>query len=273
MPSLASYLCPLCQQALTLTDKTYRCDNNHSFDQAKQGYVNLLPVQFKHSKTPGDNKEMVNARRAFLDKGFYQPLVDKMLYLYHKYTDLNAPLLDAGCGEGFYTHQHKTATNQVYGVDIAKETIKIAAKRYHNCHFSVGTLSKLSFADNYFGWLISVYAPILETEFTRILKSDGYLLTVTPAEQHLFELKQLIYRQANKHDVSKSPINNLTLIEEQKLTYPMYFDNSDDVLNLLAMTPFAFKASKELLAQIKTITEFTCQADFILRLYQKVSRE
>jgi 23S rRNA (guanine745-N1)-methyltransferase len=269
MTTLANYSCPLCQQALKLTDKTYCCDNNHSFDQAKQGYVNLLPVQFKHSKEPGDNKEMVLARRAFLDKGYYQPLVEKMLELYLKYGDTNSPLLDAGCGEGFYTHQHKTTDNNVYGIDIAKETIKIAAKRHKDCHFSVGTLSKLSFNDNYFAWLVSVYAPILETEFTRVLKNNGYLLTVTPAEKHLFELKQLIYRQANEHDLSKSPINNLTLVEEQKLTYPMQFDNCTDVMNLLAMTPFAFKASDELIAQIKGMTEFTCQADFVLRLYKK----
>ncbi|MBU2924698.1 23S rRNA (guanine(745)-N(1))-methyltransferase [Colwellia sp. 1_MG-2023] len=269
MSQLEKYLCPLCQQPLSLIGKTYCCDNKHSFDQAKQGYVNLLPVQFKHSKEPGDNKAMVVARRAFLDKGFYQPLVDKMLELYQQYGNTSAPLLDAGCGEGFYTHQHKNGTNNVYGVDIAKETIKIAAKRYKTCHFSVGTLSKLSFSDNYFAWLVSVYAPILETEFTRILSENGYLLTVTPAEKHLFELKELIYEQANQHDTSKSPIENLTLIEEQKLTYPMHFSSSEDVLNLLAMTPFAFKASKELMAQIKAMDQFTCQADFILRLYKK----
>ena len=84
---LAQYRCPLCQQALLLDEKSYRCANNHSFDQAKQGYVNLLPVQFKHSKEPGDNKAMVQARRAFLDKGYYQPLLDSMLALYQKYGD------------------------------------------------------------------------------------------------------------------------------------------------------------------------------------------
>lgn len=269
MSELENYLCPLCHQALILHDKTYRCINNHSFDRAKQGYVNLLPVQFKHSKAPGDNKDMVNARRAFLDRGFYQPLVDKMLELYQQYSDSNAPVLDAGCGEGFYTHQYKTTTNQVYGVDIAKETIKIAAKRYKNCHFSVGTLSKLSFSDNYFAWIVSVYAPILETEFTRLLKKGGYLLTVTPAEQHLFELKALIYKQANEHDTSKSSIEKLTLVAEHKLTYPMNFNHSEDVLNLLAMTPFAFKASPDLITHLKSLTSFTCQADFVLRLYQK----
>ncbi len=269
MTIAANYLCPLCQHTLKLTDKSYRCDNNHSFDQAKQGYVNLLPVQFKHSKAPGDNKSMVMARRAFLDKGFYQPLVDKMLKLYQQYGQLDAPLLDAGCGEGFYSDQHKMPNNQVYGVDIAKETIKIAAKRYQNCHFSVGTLSKLSFSDNYFGWLTSVYAPILEDEFTRVLSQNGYLLTVTPAQQHLYELKQLIYTHANEHDINKAPIKALKLVAEETLTYPMHFDNSDDVLNLLAMTPLAFKASSELIEQLKNTEQFTCQADFILRLYQK----
>ena len=269
VPNLAQYRCPLCQQALLLVDKSYRCENKHSFDQAKQGYVNLLPVQFKHSKEPGDNKAMVQARRAFLDKGYYQPLIDSMLALYEKYGDKTAAVFDAGCGEGFYTHQHKTELNKVYGVDIAKETVKIAAKRYQDCFFSVATLSDLPFKDEHFGWLYSVYAPILENEFTRILQDQGYLLTVTPADNHLFELKSLIYRQANKHDTSKLAIEQLTLVEEQRLNYSMNFTNSDDVLNLLAMTPFAFKASEELISELKQQKEFNCQADFVLRLYQK----
>ena len=79
----------------------------------------------------------------------------------------------------------------------------------------------------------------------------------------------MIYQQANEHDITKAPIINLTLVEEQKLTYTMNFEHSDDVVNLLAMTPFAFKASKELVEEIKAMNKFTCQADFILRLYKK----
>lgn len=266
---LAQYRCPLCKSVLLRHNNTYRCESNHCFDQAKQGYINLLPVQFKHSKEPGDNKAMVQARRAFLDKGYYQPLVDSMLSLYKKYGNKITNIFDAGCGEGFYTHQHKTEHNAVYGVDIAKETIKIAAKRYKDCFFSVATLSDTPFADKQFGWIYSVYAPILESEFTRILADQGYLLTVTPAENHLFELKALIYRQANKHDTSKLAIEKLNLVEEQRLNYPMTFTNSDDILNLLAMTPFAFKASESLITELKQKDNFTCQADFILRLYQK----
>jgi len=269
VPLTENYRCPLCEQALVLENKSYRCENSHTFDQAKQGYVNLLPVQFKHSKAPGDNKKMVNARRAFLDKGYYQPLVDEMLALYNQYADPAAPVFDAGCGEGFYTHQHKTMLNHIYGVDIAKETIKIAAKRYQDCSFSVGTLSNLAFNDHYFGWMLSVYAPILEKEFTRVLKNKGYLLTVTPAKQHLFELKEIIYQQANEHDTDKVSITDLTLIKEQNLHYEMKFSDNIDLINLLAMTPFAFKVTDEAMKILKEKKDFVCQADFILRLYQK----
>ena len=266
--SRPQYRCPLCQLPLALTDRTYRCENNHCFDQAKEGYVNLLPVQHKHSKAPGDNKNMVDARRAFLDKGYYLPLINRIAAIYDKYGEKKAPLFDAGCGEGFYTHQHKTNTNSVYGIDIAKTAVKIAAKRYKDCFFAVGTLSQLPFEDNFFGWIYSIYAPILEQEFSRVLKADGYLLTVTPAQNHLLELKSQIYRDVKEHDTSRSPVERMALIKEERLNYVMRFDNGQDITNLLAMTPFAFKATTALLEELKNKTSFTCQADFLIRLYK-----
>mgnify|MGYP005992569023 CR=1 FL=1 len=243
---LAQYRCPLCQHALTLNNKSFRCENNHSFDQAKQGYVNLLPVQFKHSKEPGDNKAMVQARRAFLDKGYYQPLVDAMLALNQQYGRENGSMFDAGCGEGFYTHQHKTQDNSVYGIDISKEAIKKAAKRYKECHFSVGTLSMLPFNDNSIDWVTCVYAPILEEEYTRVLAEDGYLLTVTPAKDHLLSLKQKIYIDAQQHDDEKQAISNLTLVHQQQLGYDMTITSGEDAIHLLAMTPLPSKPVKKL---------------------------
>jgi len=266
----ACYRCPICSLFLELQSKTYRCENNHCFDEAKEGYVNLLPVQHKHSKFPGDNADMVNARRAFLDKGFYQPLIDKLLALYAQYANAELPIFDAGCGEGFYTHQYKSNANQVYGIDISKSAVKIAAKRYQDCSFSVGTLSQLPFDDNNIGWINSIYAPILENEFTRVLQNKGYLITVTPAENHLMELKSLIYIDAKEHDTSKDPIDNLTLVSEETLNYKMDFTESADIINLLSMTPFAFKASPDVIEQLKAKSEFVCQADFLIRLYQKL---
>lgn len=263
------YLCPLCRRSMSLTNKSFSCVNKHSFDQAKEGYVNLLPVQHKHSKNPGDNKAMVNARRAFLTEGYYQPLIGYLLKLYQKFGDKNKAVFDAGCGEGYYTHQHKHVTNSVYGIDIAKNAVRIAAKNHKDCFFSVGTLSQLPFENNFFGWIFSIYAPILEQEFSRVLTVNGYLITVTPAENHLFELKELIYRKANKHDISKTPIKFLTLMSEYRLNYTMQFSQNGDLINLLAMTPFAFKASDKLLDILKEKIDFSCQADFLIRLYKK----
>lgn len=267
--NFGQYRCPLCSMPLLLVGASFKCDNNHSFDKAKEGYVNLLPVQFKHSKDPGDNKAMVRARRSFLEQQFYAPLVNRITELMNEHAPTVTNVLDAGCGEGYYTHQHKTADTQVYGVDIAKEAVKIAAKKYKDCHFSVGTLSQLPFEDQFFDWVYSIYAPILEEEFTRVLAKDAYLLTVTPAENHLLELKQLIYREAKTHDTTKQPIENLSLVHEEKINYDMAFEQSDDILNLLSMTPFAFKASNELLDELKQKSSFNCQANFLIRLYKK----
>lgn len=267
------YTCPLCNLPLRKHENIFRCENNHSFDRAKENYLNLLPVQFKHSKNPGDNKAMVNARRAFLEQGYYQPLVDRLVALYQEKivtsADKPAVVLDAGCGEGFYTHQHKNAENTVYGVDIAKEAIKKAGKKYQQCHFSVATLSKLPFADGLFSWIVSVYAPILENEFTRVLSEGGFLLTVTPAKQHLMQLKQQIYDDAKEHDDEKLPIEHLALVHQENISYQMHLKTGQDTLNLLAMTPFAFKASEAVKKNVLNSDNFTCQADFLIRLYQK----
>lgn len=124
-----SYQCPLCNQALSLRAHSWVCENNHQFDCAKEGYVNLPPVQFKRSKEPGDSAEMINARREFLDAGFYQPMRDKVADLLQALLPMdNSVVLDIGCGEGYYTHQFyqnlKLHNPQVYGLDVSKVAIK-----------------------------------------------------------------------------------------------------------------------------------------------------
>ena len=99
------YLCPLCYRPLAKKDRSFICEKHHQFDIAKEGYVNLLPVQHKSSKDPGDNGEMMQARRAFLQQGYYQPMRDKINRLLEQYlTSSHAFILDIGCGEGYYTH-------------------------------------------------------------------------------------------------------------------------------------------------------------------------
>lgn len=267
----AQYRCPICQSKLTLKEHTYRCAQAHSFDQAKEGYVNLLPVQFKHSKQPGDNKAMVNARRAFLLQGYYQPLADKLVSILDDLALKQGTVLDAGCGEGFYTGQLKQSCQTVYGIDIAKEAVKKAAKKYRDCHFSVATLSQLPFDNQDIDAIVSIYAPILPTEFYRVLSDNGYLITVTPGKNHLLSLKQKIYQHAFQHDEDKISVDIMTLVKQEQLTYSMTLKSGDDVLNLLSMTPFAFKATEEVKQQLKQESNFDCQADFLIRIYKKTA--
>ncbi|WP_286272693.1 23S rRNA (guanine(745)-N(1))-methyltransferase [Thalassotalea hakodatensis] len=267
----AQYRCPICQSSLMLKEHTYRCAQSHCFDQAKEGYVNLLPVQFKHSKQPGDNKAMVNARRAFLLQGYYQPLADKLISILDALSLSNGVILDAGCGEGFYTGQFKQSCQTVYGIDIAKEAVKKAAKKYTDCHFSVATLSQLPFDDQHINAIVSIYAPILPAEFNRILSDNGYLITVTPGGNHLLSLKQKIYQRALQHDEDKITVDNMTLDTQEQLSYTMTIRSGDDLLNLLSMTPFAFKATEEVKQKLKQESNFECQADFLIRIYKKTA--
>lgn len=92
------FVCPLCGKALTRTEKSCVCPAGHSFDLAKEGYCHLLPANRKHSKMPGDDKDMAAARSAFLSKGYYAPLREELCRLAVSMTG-NAPtVLDAGCG-------------------------------------------------------------------------------------------------------------------------------------------------------------------------------
>lgn len=71
---MSLFRCPICAQPLEKQPGRYLCPNGHSYDCAAAGYVHLLPVRQKHSKLPGDDKEMVRARKDFLSAGYYRPL-------------------------------------------------------------------------------------------------------------------------------------------------------------------------------------------------------
>jgi 23S rRNA (guanine745-N1)-methyltransferase len=264
----AQYRCPICQLSLNKQDNLWQCCNKHSFDIAKEGYVNLLPVQFKHSKNPGDSKVMVQARRHFLNLGYYQPLADKIVALYKEYSAQSINVLDAGCGEGFYTKHLALNNNAIYGVDIAKEAIKLAAKQNKANYYSVGSVFQLPFVDNFFSWILSVYAPISQDEIQRVLADDGFILTVTPGENHLLALKQHLYQNANLHDVDGQQLSKFTLLHEERLSYPMEFNNNEDVQKLLAMTPFLYKTTTEINKKLASYKHFSCEADFVIRLYK-----
>ncbi|MBS0877252.1 MULTISPECIES: 23S rRNA (guanine(745)-N(1))-methyltransferase [unclassified Tatumella] len=268
------YICPLCHQLLQQQNGGWHCASNHHFDQAKEGYVNLLPVQHKGSKTPGDSPEMMQARRCFLEQGHYQPMqqaVTKVLAEHLPQPDVQ--ILDIGCGEGYYTadiarHFGTRPDAAVFGLDVARVAIKSAAKRYKNIRFCVASSYRLPFADHSLSAVLRIYAPCKDEELARTIMPGGYLLTVTPGPRHLQQLKALIYSEVQLHEDREHPLAEFVAVKEQRLNYPMTLD-ADAATALLQMTPFAWRASPEVWQTLADSDNFHCAADFCLRLWQR----
>lgn len=159
-----SFSCPLCHAPLTYSDKRYTCPQGHQFDQAKEGYVNLLPVQHKRSRDPGDSAEMMRARRAFLDAGHYLPLRETVAQRLNDILPASATaMLDIGCGEGYYTARFAEVARekgaQTFGLDVSKVAIRAAARRYTDVTFCVASSHRLPFDDASMDAVIRIYAP------------------------------------------------------------------------------------------------------------------
>ena len=275
------FICPVCREPLQLNQagKSYNCQNQHNFDLAKEGYLNLLPVQHKHSREPGDSKQMMIARREFLEAGFYEPMAKALAMLIDASmaAGLGMRLLDLGCGEGYYSrkivqfckHSEHIA---FHGIDIAKFAIAAAARKQPNARFIVASSNRLPYADQYFDFVLRVFAPSDDDELKRVMKSSGHLLLVTPGPRHLWQLKEFIYADVEEHD-SDTPIpKGFNRLTAQRLSYQIT-PNAGQRMALLQMTPFAWQANESVLQDLKGVSELEIDIDFILTLAIKLEDE
>ncbi|HLJ79980.1 MAG TPA: methyltransferase domain-containing protein [Ktedonobacterales bacterium] len=265
-------VCPICAEPLILTSATCSCSRGHSFDVAREGYVNLLVGGIRGAA--GDTKEMLRARRTFLERGFYAPLSERLNALAVRYltpgpaprtergaadTDVGAlpaapamPIvLDAGCGEGYYFGRLREALNarlgagvfSYVGIDVAKEAARLAAKRYPDIHFAVADVkSRMPVADGSVALLLNVFAPRNPAEFARTVATGGTLLIAIPNPRHLVELREryglLGIEPEKEHHILAQLAPAFALAESAPLEYGMDL-SSEDVRQLLQMTPNA----------------------------------
>ncbi|MBS0847105.1 23S rRNA (guanine(745)-N(1))-methyltransferase [Citrobacter sp. JGM124] len=261
-----SWLCPLCHSPLLQVTNSYRCINGHQFDVAKEGYLNLLPVQHKRSKEPGDNGEMIQARRAFLDAGHYQPLRDTISQVLASLSVQT--LLDIGCGEGYYTGTFGEIARESYGLDVSKIAIRYAAKRYRNAHFCVASSQRLPFADNSMDAIVRIFAPCNATELARVVKPGGVVITATPGPRHLLQFKELIYSHAELHHEELEDMPHFELKQTLQPAWTMEL-TGNQAATLLQMTPFAWRARQEVWQQLEQSALFVCETDFVVRVWEK----
>ena len=267
------FLCPKCKKELNIIDNACRCAEGHSYDRAKGGYYNLLLGSA--GGTHGDNREMVEARRDFLNRGYYRPLAEKLSSLVLDCTPKCGAVLDAGCGEGYYTAMVESALrardteSYVSGFDISKEAVKRAAKACSNITYAVAGSYHMPVGDEAVDTLFNVFSPLAIDETRRVIKPGGHFIMVIPDEEHLFELKQAIYDTPYKNTVEDTHIPGFSLVWRVDVKYTMKLDTPEAISSLFMMTPYAYRTRPENRERIKGLRELECRAEFIVFVYEK----
>ena len=262
-------ICPICGEELNRNERQFLCGNGHSFDIARQGYVNLLAVQQKHSKNPGDTREQVLSRRAFLEEEHYAPICNALIDT-AKELGITGPIVDVGCGEGYYSSRLADALGaELTGLDISKEAVRCAAAKYKGKLWLCATASHIPVADESAQLLTSLFALTLPEEYARVLKPGGCYFQVLAAEDHLLGLKSVIYDSL--HHKEKDTVPELPGFELIK-SIPIRFDftvKGQQVQNLFSMTPHVFRIGKAGAERLKNTTILSDTASCVLNVYRR----
>ena len=263
-------VCPVCGEILSRAEKEYRCENRHSFDIARQGHVNLLIVQQKHSLNPGDTRQQVLSRRTFREGGFYEPIASALCDT-AKELGAVGPILDVGCGEGYYCTRLAEALNaELLGLDISKEAVRCAAAKYKGHQWICGTAAHLPVESGSVGTLTSLFALTLPEEFHRVLASDGLYFQVLAAQDHLLGLKSVIYPELKLKEKDSVPeLCGFERIRSVPIRFTFTVEGAQ-VQNLLSMTPHVYRISKEGAARLAATERLTDTASAVLNVYRPI---
>ena len=262
-------VCPICGKQLHRADGSFACENRHSFDIARQGYVNLLTVQQKHSLVPGDTREQVLSRRSFLEAGYYGPIARTLMETAKKYG-VTGEILDIGCGEGWYSAQLAAALGaNLTGLDISKEAVRCAAAKYKDATWLCATAAHIPVKDGSADLLTSLFALTLPEEFRRVLKKDGLYFQVLAAQDHLLGLKGIIYDELIFRDKDSVPeLPGFTRLESIPIRFTFTVEG-EQIRNLFSMTPHVFRIGKEGARRLQETTVLTDTASCVLNVYRR----
>ncbi|VLX78018.1 23S_rRNA m1G745 methyltransferase [Streptococcus pneumoniae] len=265
--SASAFACPICQENLTLVESSLKCNNRHSFDLAKFGYVNLAP-QIKQSANY--DKENFQNRQQILEAGFYQAILDAVSDLLAS-SKTTKTILDIGCGEGFYSRklQERHPDKIFYAFDISKDSVQIASKSEPNwaVNWFVGDLARLPIKDASMDILLDIFSPANYGEFRRVLSKDGILIKVIPTENHLKEIRQKVQDQLTNKDYSNQDIKNhfqehFTILSSQTASLTKTI-TADQLQALLSMTPLLFHIDQTKI-DWSQLTEITIEAEILV---------
>ncbi len=266
--------CPLCGAALERTERVYTCHGGHSFDIAKEGYTHLLPANQKNSAAPGDDSGMASARRDFLSRGYYRPLLDALCALAVSHTGEKPAVLDAGCGEGYYTagiYQVLRGAGKrprMAGTDISKAAVRLAAKREKAVEFAVASSFRLPLADGSVELLLNCFSPLCLPEFRRVLQPGGSFLYVVPSAMHLWELKEILYDAPYPNEEKRTPYEGFSYEAVVPVEGRIELDSQEEIHALFQMTPYYWKTPKEGAKRLAAVERLTVRTGFHIHVFR-----
>lgn len=270
--------CPLDGHDLLRDGNSWRCGSGHSFDVARQGYVHLLPVQKKRSRDPGDSKDMVAARQRFLNVGFYDVISDAVNRTLADRLQGRGMvrLLDAGCGEGYYTRRLAESLSErqevaVVGLDISKWAVLAAAKQEKQMSWVVGSNANLPVLPGTLDAILCLFGFPVYGEFHRVLKSGGLVCQVDAGPDHLRELREIIYPELKPEKPrSEAAPEGFKLIASEQVRYPLTLTGQEVIADLLAMTPHLYRASAEGRDRAASLSDLSVTVDVALKRFVKL---
>lgn len=265
------FICPTCGLKLEFNNKALKCENSHSFDLAKQGYVNLLMANQMHSKNPGDTKEMVDSRRRFLNSRHYEIFAVALCELVQKYAQYADFILDCGCGEGYYTNCFWGVTSaKVVGFDISKFAVKAAAGSYKSIDFAVASCFNIPIKDNCCDALVNIFSPMAVEEFSRVLKKDGVFIYAIPGKRHLYELKEILYENPYENEEKDTSYEGFELLERTSVKGEAKLINNEQIWDLFSMTPYYWKTDVTGSSKLKLVDKLDVEIHFDFLVYKKI---
>lgn len=273
---MSNFICPVCGEALSIIDKSFSCENNHTFDRAKSGYVNLLLSQQIKAKHHGDDKLMVQARQDFLNKGYYNSLLESVCEIIKEYIRTGSVILDAGCGECWYISNvydylmRNQIKPEILAVDISKDALAVGARRSPDIKLAVASVFNLPLKEESCDMLLNFFAPYSSQEFNRVLKKEGIMIRVIPLEEHLLSLKKAVYDRPYKNEVESYILQGFELIQKEEIQKIIHLSCNEDIINLFAMTPYYYKTSAQDQRKLQSFTELDTEIEFKILVYRKL---
>lgn len=262
--------CPVCSEDMYVseTGKSLYCRGarRHCFDFSSDGYVNLS------GRPSGDSREAVNARRNFLSKDYYLPLADKICGIVKKYAP-DGIVVDAGCGEGYYTNKISEFSSAALGFDLSKFGVAAASKSAKrgglcNTFYATASVFELPVRSGSCDCVVNIFAPCAAEEYSRILKDGGVLVVVGAGKAHLMGLKEAIYEHTYENS-DRADLPTMSPCEQINLCYDIEVEGRENIQSLFSMTPYYWRTSESDREKLSEMDMLKTRVEFEIYIYKK----